>query len=41
VSFEVTSKAPMNWFMAPLLAKTGSEGTVPPVFSNVAIIAGF
>src|SRR6516162_4531873 len=30
LSFETTSNALTNWFMAPLLANTGSDGTVSP-----------
>src|SRR5271157_3678921 len=33
---EVTSKAPMNWFMAPLLASTGTLGTFVPLSASSA-----
>src|SRR5208337_2055879 len=33
---EVTSNAPMNWFMAPLLASTGRLGTFAPLPASSA-----
>src|SRR5258708_934784 len=40
VSFEVTSKAPTNLLMAPLLARTGTVGTLAPLFDGANVAPG-